>query len=210
MTIRKIDLTDVGDTLQGTMTTVFELSDYNDGLLSTVDLASGRAEEMGGQVYRVESGDYQVTDAGVADGTVYVHLLDSGAGTATAYMSIEAGIYDPNKGGYYHTDGAKVIFKMKKNSTAYNERIRIPARGRPVINPFNDYEYWTETYTYTGDQLTSMVSQDQALNSLTFNYTYNANGFIDKVVVIIAGVTYTKQYNYNGSDVLTDIAVTAV
>jgi hypothetical protein len=207
-TIRRIDLTDVGDTLQGTQTTVFELISYDDGLLTTVQLAGGRAEEMGGQVYRVESGDYQVTDSGLANGVVYVHLKDNGDGTASAYLDLNEGTYDGNKGGYYHTDGAKVIHRMIKNGTAYNQRKRTPQRGREMDNPFNEREWWDKSYTFTGDKLTSMTAKDQALNSYTFTYVYLANDNIDYVQVVISGKTYKKTYSYDASDNLTDTVVT--
>lgn len=121
--IIKLDLTDVQDYIQGAIQTPFHLTSYADG--STIVLASGRVEELGGYFYRVEGGDLTITDGGVANGTVYVHIKDDGDGTASAYLATAAGTWDPNKGGYYHTDGAKVVFQMEKAAgPVYNNRVR--------------------------------------------------------------------------------------
>jgi hypothetical protein len=124
--IIKIDLTDVQDTLQATFQRDFELTTYADG--STITLASGTVEEVGGYLYRVEGGDLAITDGGVANGTVYVEISDDGDGTGTAELSTTAGTWDPNLRGYYKVTGEKTIFAMTKAAgPVYSNRGRLLA-----------------------------------------------------------------------------------
>jgi hypothetical protein len=126
--IIKLDLTQVNQYTAGAIQQPFELTDYDDS--ATIELASGRTEEVGGALYRVESGDLTITDGGVANGDVYVLILDDGDDTASAYLSTKSGTFDPNKGGYYINDasgdnGAKVVFKMTKfTGPIYRNKVR--------------------------------------------------------------------------------------
>jgi hypothetical protein len=128
--IIKFDLTDVQNTLQGVFQMPFELTSYDDG--GTIDVGSGRVEMIGGYPFRVEGGDLEITDSGVAAGNVYVLIRDEGDDTAVAYLSTKAGVWNPNLGGYYiddgsADDGAKVLFKMIKEAspTSYTYRSRM-------------------------------------------------------------------------------------
>lgn len=122
--IIKLSDTLVNQYLAGARQTPFELTnDYQDD--GTIDLASGRVEEIGGSYYRVEGGSLSITD-GIGNGlNAYVHIKDDGDGTASAYLSIIAGLWDEDKGGYYHTDGAKVVFQLEKvTSSNYLHKTR--------------------------------------------------------------------------------------
>lgn len=112
--IIKIDLTDVEDATQGNYQVPFELTSWADD--ANIILASGRVEYLGEFPYRVEGGDLTVVDATGATGNRYIHIKEDGDGTASAYVSVNAGTYDPNKGGFYHTDGAKVLYQMIKDT----------------------------------------------------------------------------------------------
>lgn len=126
--IIKLSLTSVQDYIQGALQNPFFLTDYSNS--ATLTLASGRVEEAGGYFYRVEGGDLAITDGlGVTYGDVYVHLKDDGDGTASAYLSTVAPTmsnWDANKGGYYHTDGAKIIMHMVRAAgPTYSDKARL-------------------------------------------------------------------------------------
>ena len=59
-TITKIDLTNVSGTLQGTFNTPFELTDPTNS--TTLSLAAGSCDTIGGYIYQVTGGDFAVTD----------------------------------------------------------------------------------------------------------------------------------------------------
>lgn len=111
--IIKLNLTNVNDYISGAIRRGFELVSWADD--ASIVLAAGRVETVGEFFYQVQDGDLTITDA-VGNGTVYVHIKDEGDGTALAYLSTAGGTYDANKGGYYHTDGALVLFQMKKST----------------------------------------------------------------------------------------------
>lgn len=119
--IIKLDTTQVNDYVSGALSNQkgFQLTDYADS--ATIELASGRTEEIGEYFYQVQGGDFTITDSGLSNGDVYVLILDDGDGTASAYLSTKSGTWDPNKGGFYVNDGsgddgAKVIMKMIKST----------------------------------------------------------------------------------------------
>jgi len=125
--IIKLDMTNVADTQLGVFQTTpgqFELTDYTNN--GTLELAAARVEYIGEFPYRVESGDLAITDGlGASAGLIYVHVKDDGDGTASAYTDTNKGTFDPNKGGWYHVDGAKVVFKMTKTSSVYYNKGRM-------------------------------------------------------------------------------------
>jgi hypothetical protein len=125
MAINKVDFTDLSDSQKATFQTQFELTDYTDS--ATIELASGRSEYLDPYPYRVEGGDETIVDGSVANGNVYVHVLDGGSGVATAYLDTNEGTWDDNKGGYYYTvTGAKVVFKMVKSTgPVYSKKVRM-------------------------------------------------------------------------------------
>jgi len=112
--IIKLDLTDVEDATQGNYQVPFELTSNADD--ANIILAAGRVEYLGEFPYRVEGGDLTVTDNTGATGIRYIHIKEDGDGTASAYVDTNAGTYDPNKGGFYHTDGALVLYQMIKSA----------------------------------------------------------------------------------------------
>jgi hypothetical protein len=122
--INKIDLTQVNDSLEGVYEAVdkFFLTDYTDS--ATIALASGRVENIGGVPYRVEDGSVTITDSGVANGDVYVHITEDGDGTASATISATAGTLNEAKGGYY-SGSSKVVFAMTKSTgPIYSSKVR--------------------------------------------------------------------------------------
>jgi hypothetical protein len=117
--IIRIDFADSQDTLQGLNQNIFEFTSWGDD--ASIVLAAGRTEDIGGAQYRVEQGDLTITDSGVANGTVYVLVIEDGDGTASAYVSTKSGTYDGDKSGFYVNDasadnGAKVLFQMEKSA----------------------------------------------------------------------------------------------
>lgn len=128
MAINKISLTDVQNTLQSNLVTPFELTSYADD--TSLSLASSRAEEIGNQIYRVESGDFAVTDS-ASDGIAYVYVADPGSGVATATLLNTVPTFDPNKGGWY-SGTAKACFIVVKAGTTYSNKYRLQARGEYV------------------------------------------------------------------------------
>ncbi|GAG91977.1 unnamed protein product, partial [marine sediment metagenome] len=85
-----------------------------------------RVEEVGGFFYRVEGGDLAITDGVANDIKAYIHIKDDGVGGADAFLSVNSGVWDANKGGYYHTDGAKVIMALyKATGPIYSKRGRM-------------------------------------------------------------------------------------
>ena len=130
-TIDKIPLTNAEslNLLQGTSTTPFQLTDYEDGT-SSLAVAGGRTEEIGGYLYSVNDGDYLIdTTAAVVNGIYYVLVKDDGTGSADAYLSTKAGTWDSNKGGYYVNDesaddGAKVVIAVFKAASVWRDRVR--------------------------------------------------------------------------------------
>ena len=126
--IIKLDTATVNDYVSGAIRTGFELTSWADD--ANIILGSGRVETVGEYFYQVQGGDLTITDGGVANGTVYVLILDDGDGTASAYVSTKSGTWDPNKGGYYINDasaddGALVLYQMVKSAgPIYSKKTR--------------------------------------------------------------------------------------
>jgi hypothetical protein len=181
MALRKVLLTDTQDTLKNSYLTPMELVDYTDGLVSTIQLASGRSEEFGGFIYLVEGGDLTVTDpGGLSDGAVYVYLQDSG--TPTAVLSNTAPTYDPNKGGWYNS-ADKAIFVMTKAGTAYNDRFRLVG---PLKRKFQDLQV-------TNDAL---IQNDLTVtNDLTVNNDFNLNTSSNGILGTVTGFDLSSYVN---------------
>ena len=125
MAITVFDPSDVPGTLQSTYLDPFELTSYADGT-TTLKLASGRTEEIGGALYLVDTADFTITTAGPTDGVVYVYVGEDGItpGNGAAYLSKTAPTFDPNKGGYY-SGSDKAIFRMTKSGTTYTLKRRL-------------------------------------------------------------------------------------
>jgi hypothetical protein len=75
-----------------------------------------------------------------------------------------------------------------------------------LIDPFRDFEYFDEEYTYNGDLVDTLVATDFKGNSFTFQFNYTGDK-LTSVVVTIGGITYTRTYTYTG-DVLDDAKFT--
>ena len=124
-TIDKIDLTNANslDYLSSNVTTNFQLVNSTNGS-STLELAGGRSEAIGEYLYEVNDGDFAIdTTAAVSNGNYYIHVLDSGSGSATCYLDSNVGTWDANKGGYYYTTtGAKVIGGVIKSGSDFINR----------------------------------------------------------------------------------------
>lgn len=117
-----------------------ELTDYTDS--ATIKLAYGRSEEVDGKLVIVDEVDYTITDSGIANGIVYVHLLVDGNGVATAYLSINAGTFNSQKGGTFHTDGAKVLFMMVKTAgPVYSNKTSL--KGFPYQEKRDNFQRYT-------------------------------------------------------------------
>jgi len=114
--IVRVDLTDVQDTLQGSYTWGFELTDENDN--SILALAAGRTENILGSLYRVEDGDLAIGDPGV-DNTYYVYVSEDGDGTATAFLSTSIPNYSPQNGGFYFGNWKAVYVFTRSGAANY-------------------------------------------------------------------------------------------
>ena len=112
--IIRVDLTNVQDTLQGSYTWGFELVNYANG--SSLSLAAGRTENIGGTLYRVEDGDLAIPAPG-SDDTWYVYITEDGDGTATASVSTTVPTFNPNNGGYYN-GASKAVFIFDRIAVA--------------------------------------------------------------------------------------------
>ena len=177
--IEILPLTTVNEYVEGAIQNLpqFQLLSYADD--ASIILAAGPTEEVGGFYYRVTGGDLAVTDA-VGNGTVYIHIKDDGDGTASAYLSVNAGTYDPNKGGYYHTDGAKVIFKMDKTTgPIYSNKTRRINKGSPL-------EYystgWINRSDWTDVNPGSNITKNTDSN-VAHNLDTNLSGLLIKFLI---------------------------
>ena len=162
--IRKILTTSVSETLIGTYSQRFELTDYTDST-STLFLAASRYESIGGFLYVIENGDYEIdVTAAVSDGTWYVHVKDGGSGTATAYLDSNKGTFDPNLGGFYYT-GAKVVYQITKSGTSWTNKGRLERQNIT----YEDLEVLANLKTQ------NIISQDiQTTDILSSAYAFNA------------------------------------
>ena len=161
--IRKILTTSVSETLIGTYSQRFELTDYTDST-TALALASGRYESIGGFLYVVENGDYTIdVSAAISDGVWYVHVKDGGAGAATAYLDSNKGTFDPNYGGFYYS-GAKVVYQVTKNSTIWEGKGRLERQNIT-------YEDLDVLSNFTAKNVISEDIQTDAI--LADNYDFN-------------------------------------
>lgn len=142
MAINKILLTNISDTLQGTFQFPFELTDYTDS--STIVLASGRTEEIGGYLYRVEGGGQSITDSGVSNGTVYAYVQDTGSGSATASVSATVPTYDETKGGWYNGTSKAVCKMIKSTGPVYSNKTMLS-------KPYNQQVRSSDLYSDNAD-----------------------------------------------------------
>jgi hypothetical protein len=117
------DLTDIEQTLKNTFQQVFQLTQYTSGTSSIV-LAAGNSERVGGALYHIANGDFTVTDPGVADGVAYVYLTALTATTGDAYLSAQVPTFDSNSGGWYF-DGDKAIIRLVKNGAVFDRKERL-------------------------------------------------------------------------------------
>jgi hypothetical protein len=119
MAILKIELTedDVLDVLEYTYKRTFELTSYANN--TTLKLVIGRAEEIGGYLYKTTD-EEDITDS-ASDGIAYVYLDEVGDGTGTAELLSDAPSYDGNKGGYYFGDKKALFWLVKSGATYYNK-----------------------------------------------------------------------------------------
>ena len=122
MAINKIDLTQVNETLQATFQQPMWLTTNTDD--TTLALAAGTVEEVGGYLYRVEGADETVTDDGVPDGTAYIYINDPGTGVAVASCKGVPPTWSATKGGYYRAN-TKAIFVLVKSGTTYSKKQRL-------------------------------------------------------------------------------------
>lgn len=76
--------------------------------------------------------------------------------------------------------------------------VHIKDRRAFVINPFIDEYYNDETYSYSGNTLSSIISRDSkgSLNTYAVNY---AGGTIASLGVSIDGVRFTEKYTYTNN-----------
>lgn len=166
MALRKVDLNDTQDTLKNSYLTPIFLADDTDGLVSTIQLASGTSEEFGGSIYVVDSGDLTVTDpGGLSDGDVYVYLQDTG--TPTAVLSNTAPAYDPNLRGYYNGSD-KAIWVMSKDGTTYKDRFRI--FDHPRKSQLKEFGIENNYISITEDNSNSSVTDTDFMHKL---YSHN-------------------------------------
>jgi len=120
MSFTRINLTDTVNP-EKRFKTNFELINKYDGDITTLILSDGRTEEINGKFFIIENGDYQVTDSGIADGTVFIHIKDNLDGTGSSFVSALSGTYNANKGGWYNGND-KVIYSMTKSGTNYSNK----------------------------------------------------------------------------------------
>ena len=136
-TIDKIPLTNAEslNLLRGAYTHPFHLVDYDDET-SALELAGGRAEEIGGYLYKINNGNFAVDisdTTGSTDGTLYyLGVRDTGTTVLAKLLFLTPSniptYYDGNKGGYYWTFGAetwKLIMSVRKTATGFSERKRL-------------------------------------------------------------------------------------
>jgi len=122
MAINKIDMTQVNETLQATFQKPMWLTTNADD--TTLALAAGTVEDVGGYLYRVDGGVESVVDSGVADGTAYIYIRDPGTGVATAELLADVPAWRSTEGGYYNGTG-KAIFVLEKSGTTYSKKQRL-------------------------------------------------------------------------------------
>lgn len=120
--IRKIDLATGNElnVLEGTYQVPFALTSFADD--SSLILAAGRSEVIGDYLYRVEEGNFSVTDS-AANGDAYLYLADLGDGTASAILTNDVPTFDPLRGGYYNGLSRAIMFCIKSTGPIYSYKM---------------------------------------------------------------------------------------
>ena len=158
MTINKIDLTNLQQTLSGVLNTRgFQLTSLADDTAMTIE--AGGVEEIGDYIYRATS-QTAATDVTAASGGRYVYVSDDGTGVGSFFVSTQAPTYNA-KGGFYHSFAgglAKCVFYTYKNSGTYTLKTR--------------YDYiqgdrFNGDFTVNGDLNVSGIIRTDTISELT-------------------------------------------
>ena len=73
-----------------------------------------------------------------------------------------------------------------------------------LIDPFRDFEYHDQEYTYNAsNDIDTMIVTDLKNNTFTFQFVYDGSDQISTITVTINGVTYVRTYVYVSDNIST-------
>jgi len=113
-----IDYSNATETLTAIARQPFNLTTLTLADTATGYLASSTADEIGGALYIVDSGNVAISNTiGSGGARPYLYISEDGDGTATAIWSATAPTWDPSKNGFY-TGTDKAICQAIESATA--------------------------------------------------------------------------------------------